>query len=528
MEAVYLTHPRIREPITFDFLDLLLDDTIAAGEISVPEEANALIGGYNRRLTGKRRYEWLLRLAAVYPVIGRPGEMAAPEEEETDGYLTDCYVAARYTEVLKQRGMFETVLSALINEAQNAPDKDDKLRLLEEMIGRGQQYEHLYDATAPVLLYYGPTWCYNALNMIINGMKDALTSQGIPVETYDEQTEGLSGLSRFVGKRFQAVFDVQSWLFSVRRKDDGSYLHDRITGPKYNMILDHPVWLKEHLSHMPARSYVLTHDPHYCVYVRQHFPGIKAAFLFPPAGLVSGSRKEILEKERPIDLVFVGTYGDYRNRCKEIRASKRAVRLLACRFLLRLKRTPELPAETAFEKTLQELGVEAELFDYRSVVQLVMYYYREKTMRTLLEAGLHVEVYGDTWRSAPFFGHPCLHLHPDVDLGESLPIYQGAKISLNIMAWHKGGFTERMANSMLNGAVVLTDETDFPGLQDKEQLRMFSLERLSALPEIVRELLSDEEALKGLRERAYDYAIAEHTWEKRAQQLLGLIDREEE
>ena len=40
-------------------------------------------------------------------------------------------------------------------------------------------------------------------------------------------------------------------------------------------------------------------------------------------------------------------------------------------------------------------------------------------------------------------------------------IWQQSKLSLNIMSWHKAGFTERMANIMLAGAVLVTDDTRY-------------------------------------------------------------------
>ena len=106
-----------------------------------------------------------------------------------------------------------------------------------------------------------------------------------------------------------------------------------------------------------------------------------------------------------------------------------------------------------------------------------MYYYREKTVRVLAEAGIRIDVWGDSWKQSILSAFPQVTIHGDVNWQESLEILEKSKISLNVMAWHKAGFTERMANSMLAGAVLLTDETFYhrDEFSDGRECKMFSL-----------------------------------------------------
>ena len=537
VEAVILRHSRIREKREYSLTELLLDDRLAAGEIVIPASASERVGGENRRLMAKRRYEWLLRLAEQYPVVGEPAdtENDEPEEDAEESFRTDCYVASRYAELLRREGLFDVVLSSLIENTGSASDRTFLLEMMEELIGKGVAYRLISRATEPVLLYYGPTWCYNALNIIVDGLREGLTELGIPVQTYNAQQGDVQGLSCFFGQSFQAIVDIQSYLFPVFLKEQGRFLHDMMDGPKLDLILDHPVWLKENLERLPPNTICLTHDPHYRDFIQRFYPAVTDAFLFPPAGREIKGQKEVCGEDRPIELLFIGTYGDYRKKEAEIRACSPGVKRLALVFLRHLKKEPQLTAEAAFQRTLDELGISAEgqqflefLYGCRSVIQLVMFYYRERIIRTLLEGGISVEIYGETWKEAPFAGHPLCKIHGDVTYEESLMLFQKAKLSLNIMAWHKGGFTERMANSMLNGAVVLTDETDHPFLKNGENICMFSLSDLKALPDRVREILSDAEGLNHIRKEAYHFAKEKHTWSVRAAELLSILDREEE
>ena len=99
----------------------------------------------------------------------------------------------------------------------------------------------------------------------------------------------------------------------------------------------------------------------------------------------------------------------------------------------------------------------------------------------------------------------------------------GAKASLNIMAWHKDGFTERIANSMLCKSLVITDRSTCLEKQyrDGEELLLFDLTDLRSLPERVRDHLTNDRKREQILENAYTRAVAEDTWRTRAELFLA-------
>lgn len=540
------------------FEQLLLDERYSDGEIVIPEEALEQCGYCNEKLQQKRIYEWLLRLALKYPVIGRKTSANVkrmPEESQNNAdlenslaintvweeggwqnYQADCYIAAKYSDILKSTGYFDAVIGELIQRAEESTDKEQAVSYLKEMLSHGKQYEKLVSATAPILVYYGATYCYNIMNTMLGQFAQALRMCGERVWIYEESAENLSGIGKYVDRRFKAIIGIQSYLFQIYMKEAGGYLHDRIFGPKFNMILDHPVWLLEQLSDVPEDYYVLTHDVNYCNFIKQYYPRVKGSYLFPPGGmqLQQTQLKKRGYETRTYGIVFVGTYGDYRKKCGVIRQCIPRVRFLANRFLLMMRKMPWLTAEAAFEKTLRYYGIPAAgqdffqiFYEFRAVIQCVMYYYREKVIKTLLDAGLSVDVWGDSWGNAPFAEDPNLKIHQEVTPEESLKIFEDARVSLNIMAWHKGGFTERMASSMLSGAVLLTDETTYNDgeLENGRQCVMFSLSHLENLPQIAKKLLEDKAWSGRIAQNGYEYARKKHTWEKRAKQFLEILDK---
>ena len=123
--------------------------------------------------------------------------------------------------------------------------------------------------------------------------------------------------------------------------------------------------------------------------------------------------------------------------------------------------------------------------------------------------------------------HPLLTIHEDVTPEESRAVMCDSKLSLNIMAWHKGGFTERMANCMEQGSVLVTDETTYDDgeLKRGKNVCMFHLEHLEALPDMIQELLSHEDRWNELSMAGFAYVTKMHSGKVRMQQLIDLIDQ---
>ena len=386
------------------------------------------------------------------------------------------------------------------------------------------------EASTPILFYYGVRYCYNILNYILKQFEDALKRRGVRTVAYDEQEEDVEGVSRFCGKRFWAIIGVQSYLFSVFLKESGQYLHDRICAPKFNFVFDHPIWLREQLEHAPADYYVLTHDANYQDFIQAYDPNVSGSVLFPLAADANPLAKPYEEREH--DVVFIGTYGDYRMKCRQILECRPQIRHLAAAYLQMMRKHPNLTAEDALQQTLETRGIFMEkeefldvFFQLKPVIQAVMYYYREKAIKSLLDTGIAVEIWGETWRQAPFADHALLTVHEDITPEDSQEIMGNSRIALNVMAWHKGGFTERMAGCMRAGAVLVTDQTTFCDgvFENGENVVMFDLKDIGQLPEIIKSLQSDTAYAEKLASLGKQYADTYHTWDKRAEDFCDLL-----
>lgn len=521
------------------FWEILLQEQYVGERLAVNKEVLRKAGGINKKLSAKADYELLLRLAAKYrlevvnieePEAGDVSIYYPKKVEKLENLKTDCYITGKYKDALLTSGYFNDMVEAIICAAQKNGLETQVLTCLEQMISRAEAYYEIDDAVRPILLYKGSDICHNVLNVFADAFGRALEEQGQLVEYYDMESQPLGEITKLVGKRYKAVVGFQTYAFTIKMKDEKEYLHNLIGGKKYNFVFDHPIWLLPHLKHDVKNFSVLTHDNNYIEFIEQYYD--KKAYMFPPAGIVRQMPQNVRQEKR-YDLSFVGTYGDYMNEVMLIHTMERKHRFLANRFLLKMRKNPNFTAEKALKQTLQDQGIALQgeaflqqFYQLRRVIYCVMHYYRHQALKTILDAGIELDVFGDSWRKCPLKRYENLICHPDVTVEESLEIWNQSKMSLNIMSWHKAGFTERIANSMLAEAVVVTDKSGYlvEHFDNGADIILFDLEKLSELPERLKRLLRDDAERERIAERAKRKALCEHTWRSRAEEFLKWME----
>ena len=525
------------------FMELLLDDNWANGEIHCPDFVYHEVGAPNTRLTSKQNYEFLLRATKKYPLravgVGKDSNTAASKQttagtnnSDTNvaSFRTDCYVTGKYQQELLDAGYFNPVVETLLATIPKLPEPEEAYSWLEKMISRSEEYYEIDDNTRPILIYMGSDMCCNTLNLFALELANGFLKRKQRVEIFDVEKEGNQALTKYIGQHFKAVIGIQTYVFSIMMQDKTTNLHDLIIGPKFNLFLDHPAWFKDHIASAPKDYYLLSHDRNYTAFANQYYKNIKGCLYFPPGGALPDTKSPL---EKQYDITFIGTYRDYRERLKTISSYERSYRFLAARFINIMKKHPDYPAEKALKKALEYYQIELDdhafldlFYKMSQCCFVIMLYYREKIIQTLLDAGIEIHVFSETWKQAPFADHKCLICHSELDARKSLTIMQQSRLSLNIMSWHKDGLTERVLNAMLCQSVVLSDksttlEQDF---MDGKDLILFDLTKLEELPSLVNNLLSDHEKLQQIALSGYRKAKQNHLWEHRAEQLLKKID----
>ena len=441
--------------------------------------------------------------------------------EEMSGILweevyEECYLVSRYRDILLKWDKFNFMIENILEKAQICK-REEAAVLMEQMMLRQGDYYWIEEAGCPILLYKGEDICYDVLNKCAEQLGAAFERNGQEVEYFDVGTEEIQELTRFIGKHFRAVIGMQTYLFEVKLEDD-SFLHDQIRGPKYNFVFDHPVWMKNHLKDF----HVITHDINYLRFIEKYYH--LDSCLLPPAGAVV----PLGNWPKSYDVSFVGTYRDYWSEVLQMHAMDRRVRFVANRFLLELRKHTCFTAEEALMEVYRKKGLQpgdeeflSMLRELRRVYYCVMYYYRYHIIKELLEAGLRIDVFGESWQTCPLRIYPNLVCHPGVGYEGSIQVWQQSKLSLNIMSWHKGGFTERMANIMLCKTALVTDDTTYlhGRYTPDEDLIVFHLDELEKLPEKLKRYLEDDRQRQEIAENGWKKACQYETWDVRVREM---------
>lgn len=519
---------------TVSFLQLLFDENWAKGELICPDTVYSEVGSINTKLAAKQNYEFLLRAVQKYPLkmIGsaaaHPGLSESDSDSAWESFRTDCYIAGKYCQELQDSGYFPAVLDTLLSSASNLSDSEAAVAWLEKMLAHAPEYYQIDDDTSPILIYKGSSICYNMLNVFAEELAKALVQCHQKVIVFDPQKEGMHALSRYIHQRFKAVIGIQTPVFHFMT--DTANFHDYIIGPKFNIVFDHPGYLTNLAASVPQNYYLLLHDRNYINYIAKYYKNIKGAFHFCPAGILPESKEAL----KIYDVSFIGLYLNYRDYFHTIKSYERGLRSLALRYLNEMKHHPDLPAEKILNTIFHDDFLTKDIcfpdlfFQLKAVNDCILSYYREKVIHTLLDAGIQIHVYGESWKSAPFSGHASLISHPEITARENLSVMQRSKISLNIMRGHKDGFTERIANALLCRSVVLSDKTttlenDF---QNGSELILFDLKEINLLPAKVSQLLNNPEQLEQIAQNGYRKACQEHQWIHRARQILTILSTE--
>lgn len=371
--------------------------------------------------------------------------------------------------------------------------------------------------------------CFGIVEAFSDNFGNALSKSGVEVIYYDLKKEPIDHLVLYLKEQYMAVIDFYSGLLKIRMGDGEQYLWNCVDVPVFQICLDFPVYIKDKIDAVIRKHYALCLDRHYCSVIKECMPHFTDAYFFPMAGR-EGNRK-LSWDERSQDIVFVGSYSNYRDWLAELDQCDAGIKNIGYAFFLIMRDNIQLDQKQAFELALEQLNIKLNKEEFYQWFQMIggiamsaAAYQREELIKALLEAGLKIEVYGNSWKSSPFVQDPNLMIHEQVNESEYISVLEKTKLSLNIMYCNKAAYTERYSYSMLNGAVCISDESEYlcEEFKDGENIVFYRLDELDKLPEKIKWLLNHPAEAQKIADAAYKKAKKEHTWEERAERFLKL------
>lgn len=318
--------------------------------------------------------------------------------------------------------------------------------------------------------------------------------------------------------------------------ENDTMMWDALDIPSYNIVVDHPMYYHHFLEKVPRNYHHISIDRNHEKYMRRFFPEIELAPLLPLAGTELNPNKSNVPIEyRKYDVMMVGNY------CVPQTFERFITRIdeeytafyygMIDDLLANPCKTVEEVAEAHLREELGEVP-EDELKKAMAAITFidlyVRYTVRGRAVQELVDAGVKVHVFGDGWQLLSCKHEENLILMNNLDSVGCLKKLCQAKISLNVMPWFKDGAHDRIFNTMLNGAVCLTDSSIYLDsiLHDGVDSCIYSLKQMERLPEIAAGLLADPDRMQKIADGGYRMAKEGHTWAHRAQQLHELIEHE--
>lgn len=299
--------------------------------------------------------------------------------------------------------------------------------------------------------------------------------------------------------------------------------------PLINIVVDHPFYYHKFLPYLPKDYTQISIDKDHEKYLQRFFPDMKRGPFLPLAGTTLYSETTLPTwEERPYDIVFTGNYTPPSQFEDAIWRNGDEYAAFYYGIIEDLKMHPHKSMDACIIEHLtenvegiDEAGIKECMPNMIFIDLYVRHFFRGEVVKTLVDAGLKVHCFGAGWDKLS-----CKHPENIINGGllmshQCLEVIGKGKISLNVMPWFKEGAHDRVFNSMLNGAVCVTDWSRYMTeiLEDEKDVVFYELNELEQLPAKVENLLQNRELWEQIQGHAYRTAKNSHTWADRARFL---------
>ncbi len=373
-------------------------------------------------------------------------------------------------------------------------------------------------------------------------LAERFSEMGYSVFFFDLKQEGQSArrLRKFIkpGETVMLTFNFQGLEQEpgVYREGIG-YVWDEYRIFCYNIAADHPYFYHERLCNLPEGYRHISIDRLHGAYFKEFYPEYAHAGFLPLAGTEYAGEEG--ETDRPIsarryDVILTGNYTKlsffepYIHWINDEYAA--FYRGIIDELIRKPDETVEQAALRCCEREMGEQPKDMLRIALSKMIFIDLYirnYWRGAAVRTLVNAGIPVHVVGKGWEELADVERPeKLICHPQTDSEECLRMLADAKVSLNVMPWFKDGAHDRVFNSVLNGAVCVTDRSRYlcGELAEGEGVCYYDLDNLAALPGLVKDLLQNESRMQDIIAEGKPKVRDGHTWKKRAELLAAWME----
>lgn len=315
-------------------------------------------------------------------------------------------------------------------------------------------------------------------------------------------------------------------------KDGNDSYWDKYRIPFVDFIQDHPWNYYDALDAPIEQLYPIVLDRNHGVFIEKYFP-----WIHKPYFMVNGGTPEdncLPYNERDIDILYVGTCNVEPPGYPLISTLPDQGRGMYEYVIGKLLAEPDHTIESIIEEYCENGDFEITLQDVKDIIGNYAPYVMEKvrreyklaTMDALAKTGARIEIYGDNWEDSRYPWGENVHIHKRVSSAECNLMMGRSKIGLNCMPWYKRGCSERVFNIMQNGALCLTDYSEYIGERfvHGENILIYNLTNLSELTNMVSNMLSNPEKAASMAKKGQEIVREKDTWKCRMAEVIGYVE----
>ncbi len=307
-------------------------------------------------------------------------------------------------------------------------------------------------------------------------------------------------------------------------------------GKKFiSSLCDHPIWHESRLKSARENVIVWCGDRYDYNYVKQYYPNIGKVD-FSMSGSAEYLEEDVAFEDRIFDVVFIGGYNNpediYVSICQMYTGQ---ILDLVKAFINKLIEYPNLTYENALRKTLDDFGLYDIVDDkfndvageFCIVNRYIRSYFRDKVVREIIQNKIILHVSGNGWENFQSEYIDYLVIENN-DWYTARKMVANAKISLNVMPWFKAGFHDRATLSMLSGAILLTDSSEYieANFTDMDDIAIFYLSHIEEISKKINYLLSHVNEAKVIAQKGKKIAMQKFRWEELAEDMAKTLREE--
>jgi hypothetical protein len=275
------------------------------------------------------------------------------------------------------------------------------------------------------------------------------------------------------------------------------------------------------------------HDRRDLRYAGMYHTGALHRFLTVPAE-INSVPGDIFNKKREFGVVIINglLFGlEFFNLYTAVRDQNARTILEAILYYFRNAKGSKL-LEDCYRYVLGN-DVPGEIFTYlmmdtgMEIDMPVRYEKRSSVVKSLLEAGIDIHLFGKDWDLTDAVNYPNLIYYGPVAADTGRKFMEDCKILVNSMpSWGMDAGNERILSAMLRGALCITDPTDYlrEEFVEDEEIVFYNPNDLSTLAEKVNYYLEHEDERLRIAKNGHKKVRARHTFINRAEEILDMFE----